>query len=131
MRYIKKSIPVEAIQWTGNNFDKIVEFMGTNPVVTSQNELIVNTENGEALAELNSFIVRGPEGDFYPVKENIFRDTYDIYSNCDPQGSIITCRTCGETTFVEHPNLSYDGCLKKYFYWYLCPYCGTKINWGN
>ena len=80
--------------------------------------------------ELNSFIVRGPEGDFYPVKEKIFRDTYDVYSNFEPQGNLITCKCCGETTFVEHPNLSYDGCLKKYFYWYLCPYCGIKINWG-
>ncbi len=34
MRYRKKPIEIEAVQWTGDNLDEIARFIGHTPTVT-------------------------------------------------------------------------------------------------
>ena len=46
MKYQKKPIIVDAIQWTGDNFDEVCNFVGTDaqsPVLLSRHELLVYT----------------------------------------------------------------------------------------
>ena len=63
LRYVKKPIPIEAIQWDGNNFEEIQEFMREHNVIkTSHNELIIPTLEGEMKAPIESWIIRGPMG---------------------------------------------------------------------
>ena len=48
MWYVKRPIPVQAFQWTGENFDEIREFMdGTHVIKTAHNELIIPTLEGD------------------------------------------------------------------------------------
>ena len=81
MYYIKKPIPVEAVQWTGENFNEIHNFITTSPVViTMLNELIISTLEGEMKAPVGSWIIRGPKGEFYPCRQDIFEETYEQIS---------------------------------------------------
>lgn len=78
MYYIKKPIPVEAIQWTGDNFDDIHDFIIGQPIViTTFNELVISTLEGEMKAPIGSWIIRGPLGEYYPCRKDVFEKTYD------------------------------------------------------
>ena len=60
MQYIKKPIPVEAIQWTGDNFKEVREFMDdTHVVITMYDDLIIPTLEGDMKAPKDSWIIRG------------------------------------------------------------------------
>lgn len=78
MYYVKKPIPVEAIQWTGDNFDDIHDFIIGQPIViTTFNELVISTLEGEMKAPIGSWIIRGPLGEYYPCRKDVFQKTYD------------------------------------------------------
>ena len=82
--YIKKPIPVAAVQWTGNNFKEILEFMegcGHCPIVKMNNDLIISTLEGEMSCPIDSYVLRGPAGEFYPCRRDIFEETYEEVKN--------------------------------------------------
>lgn len=85
MRFRKKPIEVEAIQWTGNNLDELKTWGAPATILpaTSGESLIIGTledgPNSEAVhvASLNDWIIRGVAGEFYPCKPYVFQTTYD------------------------------------------------------
>lgn len=82
MYYIKKPIPVEAIQWNGNNFNEIYDFIIGQPiVVTTFNELVISTLEGDMKAPVGSWIIRGPLGEYYPCRQEVFKETYEAINN--------------------------------------------------
>ena len=83
MKYRKKPVVIEAIQWTGKNKHEIVSFMGAN----SSREIAFMGENltleiptleGVMIASKGDFIIRGVNGEFYPCKPDIFEKTYEL-----------------------------------------------------
>lgn len=81
-KYVKKSIPVEAVQWGGRPgsytpeehnflFDKAQFEIDGEEVV-----LIVHTLEGDMKVRPGDYIVKGVDGEFYPVKKEIFEKTY-------------------------------------------------------
>lgn len=83
-RYRKRPVEIEAIKWTGNNFNEIKEFAGENVKMLSTNELAVITledgmfEKPIHIASIGDYIIKGVEGEFYFCKPNIFEKTYEI-----------------------------------------------------
>ena len=79
MRYIKKPIAVEAIQWTGDNFQEVREFMNdAHVVITMYDELIIPTLEGDMKAPKDSWIIRGePYHEYYPCRREVFEATYE------------------------------------------------------
>ena len=78
MKFIKKPIPVEAVQWTGGNAEEIINFMGDNPPVFDfWNSIIIQTLEGEMKAPIGSWVIRGPKGEYYPCRRDIFEETYE------------------------------------------------------
>ncbi len=83
MKFRKKPVIIEAVQWTGENFKEILDFM--RPVVpnhrgdayTLQHAIIIKTLEGEHIASLNDWIIKGVQGEFYPCKPDIFKQTYE------------------------------------------------------
>ena len=125
MKYVKKPIPIEAIQWTGKNYDEIQNFMGeTHPIFDGSNNLFIHTLEGDMCAEPGSYIICGPMGEYYPCREDIFKSTYTPVTEVT-----ITCNRCNKTFLVPKPNIYYDYLSKKYLYWAVCPFCGTKNDW--
>ena len=80
-KYRKKPVVIEAVEWTGSDycFDH-VEALATNgpcTVGTRGGELYISTLEGEMHADQGDFIIKGVQGEVYPCKPDIFRDTYE------------------------------------------------------
>lgn len=125
MKYIKKPIPIEAIQWMGDNFQDVASFMdGALPIVSQEKELIIHTLEGDMHAAIGSYIIKGVDGEFYPCHKDIFESSYTKVNE-----HLTTCSQCGKGFSSINTNIFYDELNRKYKYWAICPYCGIKNNW--
>ena len=79
MKYRKKPVVIEAIQWTGSNLKDVIEFLGGESWMNGR-DLIIKTLEGELHASVGDFIIRGVAGEFYPCKPDIFEKTYEPVS---------------------------------------------------
>lgn len=84
MKFKKKPVIIEAIQWTGttNRYNEICLFVG----ISLQNnhcgepepqELYIETLEGIHTAKKGDWIIKGVKGEFYPCKPDIFEETYE------------------------------------------------------
>lgn len=94
MKYRKKPVVVEVIQWNGTNhremFDFLTNYEKTNDFISTSGEnfyidhekvkggLIIKTLEGEHIATIGDYIIKGVEGEFYPCKPDIFEKTYEM-----------------------------------------------------
>ncbi len=80
-RYRKKPVEVEAMRFTGSNGATIALWAKEHarPVSEMHAPLVmaVYTLHGVTKAEIGDWIVRGPSGDYWPVKADIFEETYE------------------------------------------------------
>lgn len=76
MKFRKKPVEIEAVQWLGTNLATIINFMGYSPHIGRADSLWIQTLEGNMLAFPGDWIIRGVEGEFYPCKTNIFEATY-------------------------------------------------------
>jgi hypothetical protein len=77
-KYRKKPVVIEAFQWTGNNTTQLLKWMfpDIEPDATAS-KLTTKTLVGDLHASPGDWIIRGSKGEFYPCKDNIFRETYE------------------------------------------------------
>lgn len=78
--FVKKPVEIQAVQWTGDNYDEIEAFVSEFYVEQSAeywNKLIVHTLEDDVYASLGDWIIRGVNGEFYPCKPYIFEQTYE------------------------------------------------------
>lgn len=88
MKYRKKPVVVEAVQWTGLNLEEIKEFVGRaltyiiNDTAWKAGKgrpcvyIKIRTLEGEMEVSEKDFIIKGVNGEFYPCKPDIFQKTY-------------------------------------------------------
>ena len=96
MKYRKKPVVVEAIQWTGKNLQELKNFVGDSleydvmdaawevgkgPVIVNMR---IQTLEGIHHASVGDFIIKGIRGEFYPCKPDIFAKTYESASLTPP-----------------------------------------------
>ena len=112
MKYIKKPIPIEAIQWDGNNREEILDFMSNNcPIFSYNDEIIINTLEGKMKAPIGSYIIKGVDGEFYPCRKEIFESSYSrVYEH------LVTCSQCNKGFSSTYTNIFYDELNRKYKY---------------
>ena len=84
MRFTKKPVTIEAIQWVGDNSDEILNFCPT-AIVTSYTYVDIPTLEGAMQAQLGDWIIKGVKGEFYPCKPDIFVLTYEAEVLNPPQ----------------------------------------------
>ena len=92
MKFRKKPIEIEAIQWTGDSSVKAVsEFLGANNQELENDDYVIKLENGTCrlgnlyiktleglmLANIGDWVIKGVNGEFYPCKPDIFEKTYE------------------------------------------------------
>jgi len=80
MKFRKKPVVIDAIKWTGENFDEVKEFVGEslfgyNPETL---DLVIKTLEGEHLASKGDWVIKGIKSEIYPCKPDIFAMTYDF-----------------------------------------------------
>jgi hypothetical protein len=82
-KYRKKPVTIEAVQFTRDNFDEILEFtngQATNFKIPAHDLLarcIIPTLEGGLIALEYDYIIKVAEGEFYPCKPDIFHMTYE------------------------------------------------------
>jgi len=80
MKFRKKPVVIDAIQWT-NNRKEIREFFGDfrnwHFGSVGINNLFIETLEGVHEARINDWIIKGVKGEFYPCKPDIFDQTYE------------------------------------------------------
>ena len=78
-QYQKKPVVIEAIQWTGDNFVAIDEFITiSHSTFPKDGKIIIPTLEGDMIASIDDWIIKGVNGEFYPCKPNIFEKTYQL-----------------------------------------------------
>lgn len=80
-KFRKKPIVIEAVQWTGKNTDELDGFCGGSVSYKLMSPLIptlksVHDDYG-LMVGIGDWIIKGVKGEFYPVKNDIFRETYE------------------------------------------------------
>lgn len=81
----KKPVEIEAYRWMANDDidkeslgnDHMAEWLGAAYVVIRNDRLTIKTLEGLITARPGDWVVRGVQGEFYPVKPDIFAATYE------------------------------------------------------
>lgn len=76
MKYRKKPVEIEAIQFNGINVQEIMLFANTC-IVKPTGELIISTLEGDMIVSKYDYVIKGINGEFYPCKPDIFQKTYE------------------------------------------------------
>jgi len=81
-KYRKKPVVIDAIQWTGSNWqevhDWIMQWDLQDPGVSCLKGIVtIDTLEGVMTASKKDFIIRGIQGEFYPCKPDIFEASYE------------------------------------------------------
>lgn len=73
--WVKKPIPVEAYQWDGSvNFKPTESF---TPEIRIGGIPCLSTAEGFMELKPGSYIVKGPAGEYWAVRQDIFENTYE------------------------------------------------------
>jgi len=85
MKYRKKPVVVEAMQFTNYTKDQCFNFVTCNRVArrneNGEPELVIQTLDGDMVASLGDWIIKEPfehsDRRYYPCKPDIFEKTYE------------------------------------------------------
>ena len=92
VKFRKKPVVVDAIQWTGTNGHEVIDWatsVGHFPhgvvaagwsfdySVGKTPKMTIPTLEGDHVANPGDWIIRGVAGEFYPCKPDIFEKTYE------------------------------------------------------
>lgn len=91
MLYRKKPVVVEAVQFTEQNLEELLQFCDKIDINYQETRYIankgvtkfminatVNTLEGDMIASIGDYIIKGVDGEFYPCKPDIFEKTYEV-----------------------------------------------------
>lgn len=78
MKYKKKPLEVDVLQYTGSNYQDIERFIG-KPGFYGQafTSILIPTLEGDMVASIGDYIIKGIKGEFYPCRKDIFELTYE------------------------------------------------------
>lgn len=87
MKYRKKPIIIEAIQWVGGNYEILNDFCGLHwtradvqnmPPQDEEQVIVYNMKEKQWLyVPIGHWIVRGIKGELYPCDPDVFEMTYE------------------------------------------------------
>ena len=77
MKYRKKPVVIEAVQWNGCNLEEIKEFAGDSLICNAYGCIEIKTLEGNHICTEGDYIIKGVQGEFYPCKPDIFEQTYE------------------------------------------------------
>lgn len=78
MKFRKKPVIVEAVRFTPDTLSELVFFLEEKAVsISGFPSLRIKTLEGEMTVSPGDWVVKGVAGEFYPVKPDIFEQTYE------------------------------------------------------
>lgn len=76
-KFIRKSVVIEAIQFTGDNWEEVMEFTNGEAYLAKDDEMIVEGIDRERRAGIGDWIIRDTSGEYFPVYHKIFIEKYE------------------------------------------------------
>lgn len=82
MKYRKKPVEIEAVQWNGHfeTAGDVIEFcqgQAFRTIPPTGHYLFIRTLEGDMKVSPKDYIIKGVKGEFYPCKPDIFEMTYE------------------------------------------------------
>lgn len=81
MKYRKRPVVVDAMQFTEETKNQVFNWINCNRFADFDKEgkptLTIQTLEGDMVANVGDFIIKGIKGEFYPCKPDIFESTYE------------------------------------------------------
>lgn len=103
MKYRKKPVVIDAVQWTGKNHREMFDFLTENTfkeesMTVSRDHfyidhskveggLVIKTSEGDMIVSVSDYVIKEPfdkERMYYPCKEDIFHQTYEYAEVFEP-----------------------------------------------
>jgi len=89
MKARKKPVEIEYVIWNGGNLEEVINFTGRHSssetwsmedfeAIVKNDGLKIFTLEGNHMATIGDYIIKGVAGEFYPCKPDIFLKTYDL-----------------------------------------------------
>lgn len=80
-KFRKKPIEIEAVRHTGDR-DAVLQWTGltatnASTIYWKDGKIVIRTLEGDMVAEIGDWIIRGVAGEVYPCKPDIFAATYE------------------------------------------------------
>jgi hypothetical protein len=83
-KFRKRLVVIETVQWTGSNLNEIEDMIQDKDAASvfkfENGKLVIFTLEGQHLANIGDWIIKGVRGEFYPCKPDIFEMTYERVS---------------------------------------------------
>lgn len=82
VKFKKKPVVIDAMKWTGENFEEVKKFAGKNVKLDDGELIVITLEDGKKskakhAASNGDYVIKGVQGEFYFCKPDIFKDTYE------------------------------------------------------
>jgi len=88
MKFRKKPVVIEAIQFTDSTITECIEFAGDACRLIDEGsdpKLCIQTLKGDMICSLGDWIIKGVKGEFYLCKPDIFEATYEQVEDVVPE----------------------------------------------
>ncbi|WP_217589601.1 hypothetical protein [Lentibacillus saliphilus] len=77
-KYQPKKREIEAMEWTGKNFDELKEFLPSKDLdYNFLGRPVIKTLEGNMPVNEGDFIIKGIRGDYFPCKPEVFHQNYE------------------------------------------------------
>lgn len=79
-RWRKKPVVIQAVKWDGSNLavEALNGVLGLDPLtIVDKDKLKIQTLEGDMLASVGDWVIKGVNGEFYPCKPDVFEKTYE------------------------------------------------------
>ena len=80
-KYRKKPVTIEAVQINTHNVREVAKWCGADLGYTfgstEPDALDIHTLEGTMAAYIDDYIIKGVQGEFYPCRADIFKETYE------------------------------------------------------
>lgn len=77
MKFRKKPVVIDAVQWRGHNVAAMTAFLNGAGKFCLGDKIEIKTLEGVLTAAIDDWVIRGVQGEYYPCKPDIFEATYE------------------------------------------------------
>jgi len=75
--YKKKPVIVDALQYNGENYEELKEWIVTKTTKLYK-DFVICGGSGDIQVRVGDYVVKGMDGYFYPVNNFVFESAYEI-----------------------------------------------------
>lgn len=121
MKYRKKPVVIEAVQWNGNPIE-VQRFCQTAKVEVLNDaawkvgiaapsvKVVVPTLEGDMEVSFGDFVIKGVNGEFYPCKPDVFKKTYEpvdeVEEDEDGRLVVLPCKVGDSGVWVHNGTMT-------------------------